>query len=92
MSNQKPIVNQNNDCINGMFITEPETNRKREKLGNYLSIRLMKESKKSAFDSVESISNGKNVKIKPIDLTLSNTKIIYYDEVAFEILTPYLLS
>ena len=47
--------------------TEPKTSRKFNKLAHNLNIELIKESKKTVFDIVVSIDNGKDFKIEPVD-------------------------
>ena len=55
-------------------------------LANNSDIRLLKGSKKSILNIVEYISNGKNLKIKPIDLSFKNKRIAYWLELPFRII------
>ena len=43
-----------------------------DQLANNLDIRLIQGSKKSVLNIAEWITNGKNLKIKPVDLSLKN--------------------
>ena len=56
-------------------------------LVNNLDIRLLKGSKKSILNIAEYISNGKNIKIKPIDSSFKNKHIAYCLELPFGIMS-----
>ena len=50
-------------------------------LANNLEIKLIKRSKKSVFNIAEYISNGKNLKIKPIELPFGIISSSSYDNI-----------
>ena len=56
-------------------------------LTHKLDIRLLKGTKNSILNTVEYISNGKNLKIKSVDLSLKNKHIAYWFELPFEMIS-----
>ena len=49
----------------------------------YLSIKLIKESKKTIFSIAKSINNWKNLNLEPIDISLKDKCIAYRPELLF---------
>ena len=58
------------------------------KFANNLNIKLIKWPKICIFNPTEYISNGKNIKIKPIDSSLKGKCIAYCFGLAFGIISP----
>ena len=56
-------------------------------LANNLDIRLLKGSNKSILNIVEYVSNGTNIKIKPIDSSFKNNCIAYCLKLTFGIIS-----
>ena len=56
-------------------------------LTNNLDIRLLKGTKNFILNIAEYISNGKNLKIKPIDSSFKNKRIAYCLESSFGIIS-----
>ena len=64
-------------------------NKQRMKeLASHRNIELIKGSKKPILNTVESINNGKNLKIEPIDSNVRSKCMVYCDELLFGALSP----